>query len=152
MALYFEDFAAGQEFRSQERTVTEADIVQFADLTGDHTSLHLDEAVAARSPFGQRIAHGALIFSLSIGLKVQTVDTNESIIAFYGLDKLRFTAPTFIGDSIHVEKKVLAVEPKDDARGVITQETKVVNQRGQVVQVYVDKVMLKRRSAAVPGA
>ena len=146
MALYWEDFAVGQQFRSHGRTVTEADIVQFAGLTGDHTSLHLDEAVAARSPFGQRIAHGALIFSLSVGLKVQTVDTNESIIAFYGLDKLRFTAPTFIGDTVHIEQTVLAVEAKDDARGIVTQETKVVNQRGQVVQVYVGKVMLKRRT------
>ena len=147
MAFYFEDFAAGQEFRSHGRTVTEADIVQFADLTGDHTSLHLDEAVAARSPFGQRIAHGALIFSLSVGLKVQTVDTNESIIAFYGLDKLRFTAPTFIGDTIHIEQTIIATEPKDDTRGIVTQETKVVNQRGQVVQVYVAKALLKRRQA-----
>lgn len=146
MALYFEDFTVGQQFRSHERTVTEADIVQFAELTGDHTSLHLDEAVAARSPFGQRIAHGALIFSLSVGLKVQTVDTNESIIAFYGLDKLRFTAPTFIGDTIHIEQTVLAVEAKDETRGVVTQETKVVNQHGKMVQIYLGKVMLKRRT------
>jgi 3-hydroxybutyryl-CoA dehydratase len=145
MALYFEDFVPGLEFRSREHTVTAEEIEQFAKLTGDFTSLHLDDEAAARSPFGRRIAHGALIFSLSVGLKTQTVDTNESVIAFYGLDKLRFTAPTFIGDRIHIEKKVLAVEAKDETRGVVTNETKVVKQDGTVVQVYIDKVMLHRR-------
>jgi len=145
MGLYFEDFQPGQEFRSHGHHVTDADITQFAALTGDHTSLHLDDEAAARSPFGRRIAHGALIFSISIGLKVQTVDTNDTVIAFYGLDKLRFTAPTFIGDTVHIEKKVLAVEAKDAARGVVTSETRVVNQRGELVQIYVDKVLLRRR-------
>ena len=98
----------GMTYRSREHTVTAEEIEQFAQLTGDFTSLHLDDEVAARSSFGRRIAHGALIFSLSVGLKTQTLDTNESIIAFYGLDKLRFTAPTFIGDTIHIEKTVLA--------------------------------------------
>ena len=134
-------------YRSREHTVTAEEIEQFAQLTGDFTSLHLDDEVAARSSFGRRIAHGALIFSLSVGLKTQTLDTNESIIAFYGLDNLRFTAPTFIGDTIHIEKTVLAAEAKDEGRGVVTNETKVVNQDGRVVQVYVDKVMLKRRVA-----
>lgn len=145
MTLYFEDFTPGMTYTSREHTVTAEEIEQFAKLTGDFTSLHLDDEAAARTPFGRRIAHGALIFSLSIGLKTQTVDTNESVIAFYGLDKLRFTAPTFIGDRIHIEKTVLAAEPKDETRGVVTNETKVVNQDGRVVQVYIDKVMLKRR-------
>lgn len=144
--LYFEDFVVGTEYRTHEHTVTAEEIEQFAKLTGDFTSLHLDEEAAARTLFGRRIAHGALIFSLSVGLKTQTIDTNDSVIAFYGLDKLRFTAPTFIGDRIHVEKKVIAAEAKDETRGVITNETKVVNQDGRVVQVYIDKLMIKRRT------
>jgi 3-hydroxybutyryl-CoA dehydratase len=144
--LYFEDFAVGTAYRSREHTVTAEEIEQFAKLTGDFTSLHLSDEAAAKTPFGRRIAHGALIFSLSVGLKTQTIDTNASVIAFYGLDKLRFTAPTFIGDRIHVEKTVIAVEAKDEARGVITSETKVVNQDGKVVQVYIDKLMIRRRN------
>jgi acyl dehydratase len=147
MPMYWEDFAVGMEFRSREHTVTAEEIEQFARLTGDLTSLHLDEAAAARTPFGRRIAHGALIFSLSVGLKTQTINMDETVIAFYGLDKLRFTAPTFIGDRIHVEKRVVAVEAKDEGRGVVTQETKVMNQEGRLVQVYTDKVMLRRREA-----
>lgn len=146
MTLYFEDFTPGQEFVSRGRTVTEADLVMFAGLTGDIVSLHLDAVKAAASPFGQRIAHGAFVFSVAVGLMTQTIDTNDSIIAFYGVDKLRFTAPTFIGDTIHVEKKVLAAEPKHEGRGVVTFETRVVNQRGELVQIYTNKILVKTRS------
>ncbi|MBY0374338.1 MAG: MaoC family dehydratase N-terminal domain-containing protein [Bryobacteraceae bacterium] len=145
-SLYFDDFQIGDEFRSAGRTITETDLVLFGGLTGDITSLHLDAEYSAQTQFGQRIAHGALIFSLSVGLMTQTVRMHDSIIAYYGIDKLRFTKPTFIGDTIHLTKRVVALDAKDTARGVITFEAEVKNQRGEVVQVYTDKVAVKRRS------
>ncbi len=69
----------------------------------------------------------------------------ENIIAFYGVDKLRFTRPTFIGDTIRVTKKVIALEPKGDERGVVAFETKVLNQNDQPVVVYQDRVLVRRR-------
>jgi 3-hydroxybutyryl-CoA dehydratase len=145
MARFFEDYQLDEVTMSRTRTITEADIVNFAGLSGDFHELHMSEEFAKRGPFGRRIAHGALIFSISTGLTIQMGDT-ENIIAFYGVDKLRFTHPTFIGDTIHVTKKVITLEPKGDERGVVVFETIVLNQNDQPVVVYQDRVLLKRRS------
>ncbi len=144
MARFFDDYQADEFTTSKTRTITETDIVNFAGLSGDFHELHLSEEFAKRGPFGRRIAHGALIFSISTGLTIQMGDA-ENIIAFYGVDKLRFTHPTFIGDTIRVIKKVIALEPKGDERGVVAFETTVLNQNDQPVVVYQDRVLLKRR-------
>ncbi len=146
LSLYFEDFAIDSVSTSRTRTVTEADIVNFAGLSGDFVELHMSESYAATGPFGKRIAHGALIFSISTGLSIQLGQITDTVIAFYGVDKLRFTRPVFIGDTIHVAKKVTAKEEKAKDRGVVTFETSVLNQHGQTVLVYYDKVLLKARA------
>jgi acyl dehydratase len=129
---------------SGTRTVTEADIVNFAGLSGDFHELHMSEEFARRGPFGRRIAHGALVFSISTGLTIQ-MGGHENIIAFYGVDKLRFTHPTFIGDTIRVTKKVIEASARDETRGVVGFETRVLNQRDEPVVIYQDKVMVKRK-------
>ena len=146
MNQYFEDFALDSVSTSRTRTVTEADIVNFAGLSGDFIELHVSEAYAAKGPFGKRIAHGALVFSISTGLTVQTIKIDDTVIAFYGMDKLRFTRPVFIGDTIHVVKKVIAKEQKGADRGVVTFETTVLNQNGETVIVYTDKLLVKARA------
>ncbi|HEY6391949.1 MAG TPA: MaoC/PaaZ C-terminal domain-containing protein [Bryobacteraceae bacterium] len=146
MSQYFEDFALDSISTSRSRTVTEADIVNFAGLSGDFVELHMSEACAAKGPFGKRIAHGALVFSISTGLTVQTIKIDDTVIAFYGMDKLRFTRPVFIGDTIHVVKKVIAKEPKGADRGVVTFETTVLNQNGETVIIYTDKLLVKARA------
>jgi 3-hydroxybutyryl-CoA dehydratase len=145
LSQYFEDFTVGNVNTSRTRTVTEADIVNFAGLSGDFVELHMSETYAAKGPFGKRIAHGALVFSISTGLSVQMDQITDTVIAFYGMDKLRFTHPVFIGDTIHVTKKVLSKDQKD-AGGVVTFETSVLNQDGKLVLIYTDKVMLKLRA------
>ena len=145
MSLYFEDFAVGHKTISRSRTITEADIVNFAGLSGDFMELHVSEEWAAKGPFGRRIAHGLLVLSISSGLTVQLGQTTDTVIAFYGIDRLRFTKPTFIGDTIHVEKEVLTAEKKGADRGVITFNTQVLNQNGEPVIVYQDKLMVRAR-------
>jgi len=145
VSQYFEDFVLDSISTSRSRTVTEADVVNFAGLSGDFIELHVSEAYAAKGPFGKRIAHGALVFSISTGLTVQTVKIDDTVIAFYGMDKLRFTRPVFIGDTIHVVKKVIAKEQKGADRGVVTFETTVLNQNGETVIVYTDKLLVKAR-------
>src|SRR5262249_16341716 len=147
MGLYYEDFQAGMSFESRGRTITEADIVGFARLSGDFIELHTNEEYARHTPFGRRIAHGALIFSVSTGLVAQMNLVNDTVVAFYGLDKLRFTKPVFIGDTISVRKKVLDVQDKGEGRGVVQFETKVVNQRDETVLVFLDKLLIKKREA-----
>lgn len=140
----FDAYQLGELLTSRSRTITEADIVAFAGLSGDFHELHMSEAYAQRGPFGRRIAHGALIFSISTGLTIQ-MGASTHIIAFYGLDRLRFVKPVFIGDTIHVTKRVAELVPKDEERGVVAFETTVLNQHSEAVIVYLDRVMVRRQ-------
>jgi len=146
LSLHFEDFAVDNISTSRGRTITETDIVNFAGLSGDFVELHMNEVYAANGPFGKRIAHGALIFSISTGLSIQMNQIQDTVIAFYGVDKLRFIKPVFIGDTIHVVKKVTSREEKGPGRGVVTFETTVLNQNAEPVLVYNDKVLVKARA------
>lgn len=147
MSKYFDDFAIGETTTTRGRTITEADIVNFAGLSGDFHELHMNEEYARQGPFGRRIAHGALIFSISTGLAIQAgqAGAQEAIIAFYGMDRLRFIKPVFIGDTLRVRKKVVELQAKDDTRGVVAFETTVINQNDEPVVVYTDRVLLKRK-------
>jgi acyl dehydratase len=142
---YFEDLQIGEIHTSRSRTITETDIVNFAGLSGDFTALHMDEEFAKTTPFGRRIAHGLLILSISTGLVTQMNLLADTLIAFYGIEKLRFTKPVFIGDTIHVVKKVTETLERGAERGVVTFSTTVLNQRGEPVLVYSDKLVVKRR-------
>jgi acyl dehydratase len=144
--LYFEDYAVDTISISRGRTITEADIVNFAGLSGDFVELHMNEEYAKRGPFGRRIAHGALIFSVSTGLMVQMTRNPEAIVAFYGVDKLRFVAPVFIGDTIHVSQRVLEKQAKNAERGVIASEITVLNQDSKTVVIYTTRLMVKTRA------
>ena len=144
--MYFEDYSIDEIRKSRGRTITEADIVNFAGLSGDFVELHVNEEYARSGPFGRRIAHGALIFSISTGLMVQMTSGHEAIVAFRGVDQLRFVAPVFIGDTIHVVKKTIEKNTKDGIRGLVAFETTVLNQDGKPVLTYIDRLMVKCRA------
>ena len=145
MGKYFEDFEPGEESLTAGRTVTETDIVNFAGITGDWNEIHTNKELAERGPFKQRIAHGALVFSIATGLSVRMGQTADTVIAFYGLDSLRFVKPTFIGDTIRVRQKVQEKSERDQKSGIVTMLNEVINQREEVVVSYTAKVLLKRR-------
>ena len=148
MGLFFDDLEAGHTVTSRGRTITEADITLFAGLTGDFVELHTNEEYARTTPFGRRIAHGALVFSISIGLMTRMNLLDDTLIAFAGVDRMRFVQPVFIGDTIHVHKRLVERQELDSSRGVVVFETKVANQHGSTVVIYRDKLLLKRRPAA----
>ena len=145
LSLYFEDFAVGVEHVTRGRTITEGDIMNFAGLTGDFIELHTNEEYARQGPYGRRIAHGMLTLSVSVGLMTRMNLINDTVVAFYGIDKLRFVKPVFIGDTIYVRKKVAEAMGKGGTAGVITFETTVFNQHGEPVLVYRDKLAVQRR-------
>lgn len=116
----------------------------FAALSGDWYPLHTDKEWAAKTPFGQRIAHGLLVLSVCSGLWNIEPGT---VVAFYGIDKLRFTAPTFIGDTIHVELEVLAKEDRGPDHGVVTFQMEAKNQRNETVMVATNKILMRKRPA-----
>ena len=151
MQRYFDEIEVGDTTVTRGRTITEADIVNFCGFTGDWYPLHSDIEYAKETMFGQRIAHGMLVLSVASGL----VPLDPGIIvAFYGMDRVRFANPTFIGDTIHVETEVTAKEPKDDLTGVLTVRQNVVKQDGLIAASSVMKVLLMRRplEAATPSA
>lgn len=133
ITTYVDDVRVGDTSVSRARTVTETDIVQFAMFSGDWHSIHTDVEYAAADPrFGQRIAHGALVLSVALGL---VEFWPPAMLAFYGVDRLRFLAPTFIGDTLHVETEVREIRPRDDAAAVVTYRFAVRNQRERDVLV-----------------
>jgi acyl dehydratase len=143
---YFEDFTPGELQVSQGRTITETDIVSFAALTADWNELHVNEEWARSGPFGRRIAHGALIFSISMGLSALFDRALQPhLIAFYGVDRLRFTKPVFIGDTIRLRQTAGELVPKNENAGIVNFSHDVINQDGVVVVSYRAKLLVKRR-------
>jgi acyl dehydratase len=126
----FEQLAAGQEFVSRGRTVTEADVVSFAALTGDWHPQHADASWAASSAFGERIAHGMLIVSYAVGLVPFDPDR---VVALRRIVDATFKRPVRLGDSIHVAGSVVDTREIDDAAGLVTLSWKILNQDGQAV-------------------
>lgn len=133
----FHDIEEGETSVTQGRTITEADVTNFAGVSGDFNHLHTDEERMAESPFGERIAHGMLVVSAATGLLWQerSPAEREAVVAFYGIDELRFRQPVYIGDTIHVETEVVETREKPDSpgSGTVRNEIEIVNQRDQVV-------------------
>ena len=109
MPMHLEDFKAGQETRTPARTVTEADVVAFAGLSGDFNPIHTDAEFAAATPFKQRIAHGALGLSIATGLGARTGMLDGTAIAFLGIEDWKFSKPIFLGDTVQVRMTVTDV-------------------------------------------
>jgi len=146
--MYWEEWEIGAEFESPGRTVTEADIVQFAGLSGDYNPLHINEEYGKTTIFGGRIAHGPLVYAIAAGLLFQLHLYDDTLIAFLGFEDLRFTKPVKPGDTIHARIKVLEKqETSKPDRGVMKRQLHVINQRGEVVQEGRQVFLLKRRPA-----
>ncbi|MFH1092141.1 MAG: MaoC/PaaZ C-terminal domain-containing protein [Pseudomonadota bacterium] len=140
---YFEDYQPGDVYKSPHgRTITEADIVNFCMFSGDWYPLHSDKEYAAKTPFGQRIAHGMLVLSATSGLWPLK---DMAIVAFYGLDKVRFLAPTMIGDTLYVEIEALEKSDKGDMGGVVTFNSRVRNQKNEDVAMSILKIFLAKK-------
>jgi itaconyl-CoA hydratase len=142
---YWEDLVAGDVVRTAGMTITDAHLVQWAGLTGDLVSLHLDETYAAATPFGQRIAHGPLTMSLGLGLMTQT-GYFSNVVAWLGLDEVRALAPVFIGDTIHVDATVaMARETKNPDQGIWKIDYLVLKQDGSTVMTFSSSFIMKRK-------
>ena len=136
----FDQLNIGDALKTHRRTVTEADIVNFGCLSGDHFYAHFDEIAAADSFFGKRVAHGYFVISAAAGL---FVDPGEGpVIANYGIDNLRFIEPVGIGDTIQVtltaKRKVKKVKREDEDRhtGIVIWDVEVHNQHQELVALY----------------
>ncbi len=150
--LYFEDLQVGMTMITKGRTITESDIVNFAGLSGDFNPLHTDAEYAAKTEFGQRIAHGALGLSIATGLANQLGFMEGAVIAFTTLD-WKYRAPIFIGDTIHVEIAVNQSKAVPaSGGGFVIFGVKVVKQDGTVTQEGKWTLLVRSRPEAADPA
>jgi len=133
MGLYFEEFLVGQKFTTEKRTITEADIMEFAKLTGDDNRIHTDPEFSKTTPFGRQIAHGLLGMSIALGLTWQTRLLDGTIIAFREVKEWKFVKPVFIGDTLYAELESMETKalPRIGA-GSVTFNVEVKNQNDVV--------------------
>jgi acyl dehydratase len=149
--LYYDDLAVGQAWVSGARTITEADVVAFAGISGDFNPIHVDAEHAAAGAFGERIAHGALVLAVATGLRQQQGTFRGSLKAWLGLRDWRFAAPVRFGDTLHVRTEVASMrETKDPSAGLVEQAVSVLNQRDEEVANGIFVTLMHRR-AEVPA-
>ncbi|MGY0354388.1 MaoC family dehydratase [Enterococcus avium] len=143
--IYFEDYQLDSERTSYGRTITEADIVTHAGQTGDFFPHHMDEEWCKTQPFGHRIAHGTLTFSIAVGMTANLINP----VAFsYGYEHLRFIKPVFIGDTITTTTTISKKEdhPKRENMGIVYETLTVKNQRAEVVMVCDHLLMCEKQA------
>jgi acyl dehydratase len=141
----FEALEPGQEFTTRGRTVTEADVVGFASLTGDWHPQHSDAEWASESPFGERIAHGMLVVSLAAGLV--PFDPGR-VVALRRVCDATFKRPVRFGDTLRVEGRIAEVAAASDEAGLVTFTWNVVNQDSRTVCRARVEVLWKRDALA----
>ena len=147
---YFEELEIGESLTTHRRTVTEADIVNFGCLSGDHFYAHFDEIAAKDSFFEKRVAHGYFVISAAAGM---FVDPGQGpVIANYGIDNLRFIEPVGIGDTIQVKltakRKIKKSKRPDDkyVTGVVVWDVEVINQHDEAVAIYDILTLVERQT------
>jgi len=145
--LYYEDLEVGMVFETPGRTITEADIVNFAGVSGDFYSIHTDEEFSRGTIFGGRVAHGLLTLSVVTGLWFRTGIFEPALIAFYGIDSLRFLKPVKPGDTVRARLTVVDKRGKE-VGGVVTFKNEVFNQRGELVMVFNALLVIAYREKA----
>ncbi|WP_168395320.1 phenylacetic acid degradation bifunctional protein PaaZ [Acinetobacter indicus] len=147
----FDELRVGERLLTARRTVTEADLVNFACLSGDYFYAHMDKIAAAESLFEERVAHGYFVVSAAAGLFVDAAP--GPVIANYGMDNLRFVEPVKIGDTIQVELTCKQKTPKQQRdpsqkpHGVVVWDIKVKNQRNELVATYDILTLVERGEA-----
>ena len=146
--IYFEDMEIGDKVVSVGRTITEADIVSFAGLTGDYNTLHTDAEFAKGSIAGQRLAHGMLPLTYSSGLFTRTSYNQAMMAQMAALTEInwKFKKPVLIGDTIHVEQEVIEkADPRPESdMGKVTFLRTIFNQRGEIVQQGEFKQLIRK--------
>ena len=141
----FDDFEENEEIMTASRTITEADVVNFAGVSGDFNPLHTDETFMSKSPFGTRIAHGMLVMSIATGLANQKGDFEGTTIAVLNMN-VAFKGAVKAGDTIRL--KLVVSEKKESSkpdRGIIIFNNEVLNQKDEVVLETQWTIMMSRK-------
>ena len=145
---YYEELAIGQKIYTAGRTVTEADVVTFAGLSGDFNQIHMDAQYAAAGPFQQRVAHGLLVLSIISGLAVQTGIMDRTVIAFREITEWKFSRPVYFGDTVRGVMEVTGLKPFPRlGGGAVDISIAVKNQKDETVMSGKWVVLLQSKPA-----
>ena len=152
----YADLHVGMAFRSPGRTITDADLVGFAGLTGDFSELHTSDVYAKNSQFGRKVAHGLLGLAYAHGLMwARTGELRETAVAFLGINEWKFLEPIFVGDTIFVNYQISELRDSKSrpTQAIAVFDVSVVNQNNRTVQrgskaLLVSKVPLEAISAS----
>ncbi|MBE3588454.1 MAG: dehydratase [Thermoanaerobacteraceae bacterium] len=139
---YFDELQVGDRWQSRGRTITETDLVMFAAFSGDWYPLHTDKEWAAQTIFKERIAHGMLVLSVATGL-LNLVP--GPVVAFYGLDRVRFVRPTFIGDTVYLELELVDKSDRGDLLGLATFHLEVKDKKQETKIIATLKFLMNRK-------
>jgi 3-hydroxybutyryl-CoA dehydratase len=146
---YLDDFTPGEVFKSMPQTLSDRHFAVFAAMTGDAHPLHYDPDYARSKGWEAPLAHGLLLFGLcALGAAPISRELADSMIAMLG-NEARYKRPAFIGDTVTPQFTVVAVEPKDNDRGIVRLAITLYNQRNEVVLEGMHVLMLKRRGKPV---
>jgi acyl dehydratase len=144
---YGDDFSVGDVYTTAAITVTETHLVNWAGLTMDFYPLHMDKEYAAKTEFGERLAHGPLIFGMAVGLVSMSGFGGDAAVAWLGVDNMKMTAPVKIGDTVRVIVEVTDKQKTSKSdRGIQTWRYTVKNQRDEAVMVFDYKMMFHMRT------
>lgn len=147
--IHFEEIEIGATRTSGGRTITETDIVLHAGQSADFYPHHMDAEWCKTQPFGQRIAHGTLIFTIGVG---QTAGEINTLAMTYGYDRLRFPKPVCIGDTIRSRTTIAEKRNhKNPAYGIIVEKLEVLNQRDECVMACEHLLLVHRCPGNPPG-
>lgn len=151
--LFFEDLAVGDQFTTPARTITEADVVAFAGLSGDFNSIHTDAVLAGETAYGQRVAHGLLGLSILTGLLDRLRLFDGTAIAMLGLHEWRFVNPVFIHDTVHGRLTITGMRRTSRGdRGILQRRLELWNSRGELCQEgRIDLMIRCREPVPNPG-
>jgi 3-hydroxybutyryl-CoA dehydratase len=142
---YLDDFTPGEVFKSLPQTLSDKHFAAFAAMTGDAHPLHYEVKYARDRGWDAPLAHGLMLLGLcALGAAPLSDELTESMVAMLG-NEARYKRPAFVGDTVTPQFTVVAVEPKDDARGIVRLAITLHNQRGEVVLEGMHVLMLKRR-------
>lgn len=144
--LYYEDFELNSVRYTNGRTITETDIVIHAGQSGDFFPHHMDEEWCKTQPFKKRMAHGTLVFTVAVGL---TAGTINPVSMTYGYEKIRFTKPVFIGDTIRVKVQISQLKDhKKPGFGLVLELLEVTNQHQELVMICEHVLLVQKKQIA----
>ncbi len=145
---YFDELTVGDTFTTHGRTISDSDITMFGAITGDIAPQHVDRTFGEAGPFGERIAHGALVISFALGLV--PIDP-ERLIALRALREVKFKHPVQIGDTIHVAARIAACSAVNEEAGLVQLAARVLNARDQLTALATIETLWRRSSDRASG-